>query len=202
MSRNRKKQRTTEQKLRDYEVIARMVLQGKTQREIGEALGLTQQQISLDLKAIKAQWIANTQDALIEHLARELAKLDLLELECWAAWERSQGAQTKTRQHFRTRPNGELVPYAVIRETTQSPGDPVYLERLQSVMEKRWQLLGLLGPDAPQVAIFMQQNNVNIAPEVIIDDPNIQRALELFRQDILDRMYDQQNEGDVPATQG
>ena len=90
--------RTQFQKEHDYERITAYYLKGEYQSAIAEKLGVTQQQISLDIKTIQARWRKNTDFNLDEHKSRELAKLDELERIAWDAWEKSTGERTKARQ--------------------------------------------------------------------------------------------------------
>ena len=76
-----------EQRLSD---VARLYLQGKTQTAIGKALGVTQQQICYDLKIVRKRWLDSSIRNFDEARAQELAKIDRVEAEFWAAWNRSQ----------------------------------------------------------------------------------------------------------------
>jgi transcriptional regulator with XRE-family HTH domain len=66
--------------------IARMTLQGKFQEQIAEELGISQSQVSIDLKSIREEWHAETAKTYDEFKAQEIAKIDNLERERWTAW--------------------------------------------------------------------------------------------------------------------
>lgn len=122
---------------RDRVHIAEMYIQGRYQHEIAEELGLTQQQISYDLKAIQKEWKKNTTIALDDHKSKEIAKIDRLERTYWQAWEDSrQEGKTKSVKQSNT---------GVVRQirTEDQYGDPRYLTGVQWCIEQRCKLLGM-----------------------------------------------------------
>jgi hypothetical protein len=70
--------------------VAELRLQGWTQQAISEQLGVPQTTVSLDLKIVRGQWQKAALDDFNALRLEELQKLDRLEREAWAAWERSQ----------------------------------------------------------------------------------------------------------------
>ena len=126
-------------------------MQGKSQTEIAQMLGLCQQQISYDLKAIQTEWQKDTTLALDAYKARELAKLDYTERRYWEAWERSieefrsrtiKAKGIKADQKVQTKPEqAEQTIY-----TENRCGDPRFLDGVLKCIERRCKLLGL---DAP-----------------------------------------------------
>jgi hypothetical protein len=119
------------------ERVADMYLSGMTQAAIGQEVGVRQCTISQDLKAIREQWRAS---AIRDFdLAREveLKKLDRMEREAWAAWERSkqpqQSATTEDVDHSRK-----------TRRTVENrDGDPRFLEMVHKCVTSRCTILGL-----------------------------------------------------------
>lgn len=119
--------RTAADRERDYELIARLLVQRKTQQQIADRVAargpytLTPQQIGQDIKVIKKRWqesaLVNTDEARTE----ELEGLYAVKAELWSAWERS------------------------LRESRD--GDPRFLAQIASVSERISKLLGL---DRPQ----------------------------------------------------
>jgi DNA-binding CsgD family transcriptional regulator len=69
--------------------IASMYVTGKNQWERARTVGVSQGTVSNDLAAIREDWLASTRRDFDARKAEELAKLDQLEAEAWAAWERS-----------------------------------------------------------------------------------------------------------------
>ncbi len=132
------------QREQDLSTIAKMYLTGSTQAEIGLHLGVTQQQISQDVKEIQKRWLDSSLRDFDELRAEQLAKIDRLETNYWAAWERScrdrkrQRAGTKTDSHDRTE-HAEFT-------TEGRDGNPAFLAGVDKCIERRCKLLGL---DAP-----------------------------------------------------
>jgi hypothetical protein len=134
--------------------ISGYYLQGRTQHEIGTLVGLSQSQVSRNLKTLQRRW----RDAAVRNVddrkAEELAKIDALEREYWAAWERSKTEKTTTRAAKRDMaippgPHGNPRVGTVTeasRTEEESIGDPRYLAGVQWCITKRCDILGL---DAP-----------------------------------------------------
>ncbi len=116
--------------------VADLYIQGWTQTEIAQHLGYTQGTMCADLQWIRKEW----RESMVRDfdLAREieLKKLDRIEREAWAAWERSQQpaqsahindetSHRKTRRHIRNQ-YGEAQDAAVEERAAQlhhfSPG--------------------------------------------------------------------------------
>ena len=134
--------------------VARRYLRGEYQSAIAEAFGVTQQQISLDLKALRKAWREAAMRDTDAVVAQELAKLDLIEAEAWAAWERSKQPRevTMTEQM-----DGQTTQRkASVRREGQA-GNPRFLEQIQKCIEQRCALLGL-GTPAPSTVVNVQVN--------------------------------------------
>ena len=151
MKANRGPKRSKVQIKQDRTQIAQLYMQGKSQTEIAQKLGLCQQQISYDLKAIQTEWQKDTTLALDAYTARELAKLDHTERRYWEAWERSieefrsrtiKAKGIKADQKIQAKPEqAEQTIY-----TENRCGDPRFLDGVLKCIERRCKLLGL---DAP-----------------------------------------------------
>jgi hypothetical protein len=121
--------------------VADLYLQGWTQAAIAAEVGVTQPTISHDLEKIQKAW---REDSIRDFDLRreiELQKIDRVEREAWAAWERSQkpdqSAQTyDDTNNRRTR-----------RTVRNRNGDPRYLDIVLKCGVARRELLGL---DAPK----------------------------------------------------
>lgn len=109
--------------------VSELYLKGKKQWEIIAlvfqkfAVEVSQQTISNDLQWVREQWKKESKMLIDERLALELAKIDQLELEYHALFERSKGKNGKGK------------------------GDLKYKQRVEWCMERRAQLLGV---DAPK----------------------------------------------------
>jgi len=137
--------RTKAQIASDRLEVARLYLQGKYQHEIAEVLGVCQQQVSYDLKAIQKQWQDIPSAKLDELKAKELTRIDNLERTYWEAWEKSQQPKEITS----SAKVGEKV--KVGKRTEQRNGNPAYLSGVQWCIERRCKLLGLDAPTKSEI---------------------------------------------------
>lgn len=131
-------------------ITASMYLQGKKQSEIAAHLKCSQQNISLNLKVIRDRWKESTSLGFDEHIAREIAKVDEVESECWEAWTRSkEGRTTKSGRQRGTKEKGKVVDgdFEVSSRTEQSAGDVRFLDKVLDCIDKRAKLLGLYAPE-------------------------------------------------------
>ena len=84
--------RTAHQIAKDRKTVSRLYLEGLTQYEIAERMGVSQPQISYDLAAVRRSWVEATLLDLDEHKAIELERINAVMREFWKAWERSKAA--------------------------------------------------------------------------------------------------------------
>jgi len=133
--------RTPDQRERDLVEIARRYLMQESQGAIGQSLGLTQQQISLDLKEIRKRWIASSIRDFDEAKSIELAKIDLVEAEAWKGWESSTKSKTTVikKQGIAGRGEVDLTESKVEKQI----GNPAFLTIVMSCIQKRCQIMGL-----------------------------------------------------------
>ena len=144
--------RTPIQRERDLLEISGLYLRGITQAEIASQLGVSQQQVSYDLKILQRRWLAESVAKIDERKARELAKVDRLEREYWEAWERSKlDAETVTLEKLGALKDGQgqIVGTKVkeVKKREGQSGNPSFLAGVQWCIDKRCEILGL---DAPK----------------------------------------------------
>ena len=134
--------------------VTALYLKGESQVAIAAALQVTQGTISNDLAAIRKQWVASTVKDFGERQAMELARLDHLEAEAWAAYERScvKAVPVDCEDGDST-----ITLYAV--DPSRRPGDPRFLERVAKCIELRCKITGVIGADTNIVPIV----NVDIS---------------------------------------
>jgi hypothetical protein len=122
--------------------VAELYVKGRYQAEIGQLLGVTQQQVSLDLKAIQRAWLASSIRDFDLIKAEQLAKIDAVELAAWGAWERSCQQREITVQEV-TEGHGEDRAKKVSIRRENQVGDPRFLERIQKCIDQRCDILGI-----------------------------------------------------------
>jgi hypothetical protein len=150
--RTKKNQRTDAEKELHRAEIAKMYLEGWYQSDIAAKLGISQPQVSYDLKVLHDRWRAEGIKRIGEYISRELVRIDRLEQMYFDAWERS----TQPADSYADKYSDDGV------ETTfkleERDGSPQFLVGVQWCIKRRCDLLGL---DAPKRTL-----NVNS------DDPN------------------------------
>lgn len=154
--------RTKGEREADQEVIARLYIAGKSQREIAEVVNagrpeekhIGPRQVSDSLKGIRDAWLDSACEDYDSHVARELARIDQIEREAWEAWERSKltarTVRTKTSPvpppPAEGQPPGEAPVETTVTESEQA-GDPRFLDKVGWCVDARVRLLGLAAPD-------------------------------------------------------
>lgn len=154
--------RTNLQIAQDRKEIAKLYLQGMTQASIAEKLNLSPQTVSRDIRLITKEWTKVASLDLGKARQKELARIDALELEYWAEWERSK-EETKSQTAKRVSrgpdkakggqsekdktPAESLLESTAIVKTEERLGNPVYLAGIQRCIEIRVKLLGLNVPE-------------------------------------------------------
>jgi hypothetical protein len=130
---------TTELLQRRHEVATRY-LHGEQQYHIARAMGVSQSQISLDLKAIRAMWLASLVRDFDAMKSVELAKIDECERQFWSGWQRSLQPRevTLTEATEGEKPTRK----ASVRKEGQA-GDPRFLDGVLRCVQQRCKILGL-----------------------------------------------------------
>lgn len=137
----------------DYERITSLYLRGWRQADIAAELGLTQQQVSYDLRTIQKRWRESTTMNLDEAKQKELSRIDELERDFWTAWESSKTERTKARQETdgtKDRSGKPIVKKSSM-EKEQRDGNPAFLQGVLSCIDRRCKLLGLDAPEKSEV---------------------------------------------------
>jgi hypothetical protein len=157
------RKRTPFQREEDLVQITRLYLQGRTQRDIAEVVGVSQGQVNHDLKLIQTRWRESSIMDMNEAKQRELERLDILEREYWAAWEQSKNERTRARQESDGKSkDGKPNVVRATMEREQRDGNPAFLAGVMSCIERRCKLLGL---DAP-----VKQQNLNVNLSELTDE--------------------------------
>jgi hypothetical protein len=130
--------------------VAAMILRGTTnQYEIAAKLGMEPENgrrtISYDIAAIEAEWKDKAARVLGAAKGKELDRLDALEAEYWAAWERSKQPRESHKAARRSRPEKGAEEATELRKE-QRDGNPRFLEGILACIKKRCEILGLNAP--------------------------------------------------------
>ena len=120
--------------------VAALYLQGQSQYAIAQQVGVTQQQVSLDLKIIQKAWLASTLRDFDAAKSEQLAKIDAVELAAWGAWERSQLSRQVT---LTKRVMGDFPREEESLRAESSAGEAKFLDVVLKCIQQRCDLLGL-----------------------------------------------------------
>ena len=97
-----------------------------------------------------------------EARAQELAKVDLLELEYWQAWQRScQDAETETLRQRQTT-DGKVNDFSKV--TKGQAGDKRFLDGVQWCIERRCKILGIDAPSKTDLTSGGQALQIVLRP--------------------------------------
>jgi hypothetical protein len=159
--------------------IAEAFLKGtRRQSELARLVGVDRSTISRDLKVLNGRWRKSAVRNLDVAKGRELDRIDQLEREYWAAWEKSKQVQETTTTEQTKDGDSERLK-AGIRKVEQT-GDPRYLAGVEKCIELRAKLLGL---NAPTETRLTGKDGgpvrIGLVEEVIAAD----RELEVWQHD-------------------
>ena len=179
MARKDKQDRSESQQERDRREISRLYLKGMYQTDIAEKLGLSQPTVSRDIQVLIDEWKVERVYDINEAKARELAKVDNLELEYWDAWRRSQeNAEKQTVKQKGAIVDGKkkVVPIEGTKITEGQVGDPRFLTGIQWCIERRCLILGV---DAPKKSEFTGKDGAPLTNEIPVEQV-AQRVTQLL----------------------
>jgi hypothetical protein len=139
--------RTKLERERDLERISQAYLRGKTQQEMAQLFGVSQAQISYDLKVLQKRWLKSSLENITAAKAKELAKIDALERTYREAWERScQDREVKTEEQTTA---GKSSRSRILSRQEQRDGNPAFLAGIQWCIEQRCKIWGIAHEDVP-----------------------------------------------------
>lgn len=146
--------RTSFQREHDLVITASLYCQGMYQSAIAKKIGVSQKQISYDLRVIQHRWQQSMVADFDARKARELAKIDETERQAWRGWRRSLKDAVKNIKSAKSAPpsvdaEGHVVTGQIVEareEREGQAGDPRFLAIVQGCIERRCKIFGI---DAP-----------------------------------------------------
>ncbi|MDF5717802.1 MAG: helix-turn-helix domain-containing protein [Rhizonema sp. NSF051] len=136
------KNRHEEPEKRKADVVKRY-LEGETQAQIAQSLGLTQPQISNYIQEARKEWRAEYSRDSAEVFDQQLAALMHTKREFWLAWNESKTIIESTSHKKGFRGDIEIDETTVTRE--KSLGNPAYLNGVVKCILKELDLRGIAG---------------------------------------------------------
>lgn len=123
--------------------ISQMYLKGIPQYKMGEVLDISPATVSRELKKIRQMWVEQTVTNFSEIKAMELAKIEAVEREAWAAWERSQEEFVKVST---SKVGKEGKEETITITKTQQVGDGKFLALMLKCIAQRCAIFGVDTP--------------------------------------------------------
>lgn len=190
-------------------IVSDMYLRGKLQREIAAFLGCSVANVSYDLKFIRDMWKEEMLNTYDEKIAEELARIDRIEREADAAWEKSKlDAEVRHTKTTHTLPKlsardkdelrkaagikrkkslndiGQLRPSKIIDDfkRTGQTGNPAFLDRICWCIEMRLRIMGAFKDEEKQTGTQINFNlwqGLFTPPDDEAPDPIEQRIADL-----------------------
>lgn len=138
--------------------VAQLYLQGIPQYQIAQQLKVSAPSITRDLAAIREEWLQSSILNYDARKAQELARVDFLEAEAHAAWERSKAPKKRDRAKKVELPGKAVAP---VKGKAQTPapgsqrreaetitegrdGNPKFLGEIRACVELRAKITGIL----------------------------------------------------------
>jgi hypothetical protein len=149
--------------------VAQRYVRGQAQWEIAQAFEVDPATISRDLKAIQAEWLAQAVMDMDAVKARELAKIDAVEVEAWKAWGKSQENAETLRARMRGAGQGAASETEKISKG--QAGNPRFLEVIQNCVKMRCAIFGIDLDAAPGPATVVTVVNAIDIQVVTGDKP-------------------------------
>ena len=130
--------------------IARLTLEGWSQQEIANNLGISKATVCRDLKAVRKQWAREAQQDFVALRAQQKAELEHLKKEYYAAWYRSLEDSERTTQYVGTDGEGNPIPSRAVLQKEVQVGNLAALAGAERIWDKLVKLYGLDAPDLIQ----------------------------------------------------
>ena len=168
MSKRTGRERSKIEKDRDRALISSLYCRGWTYETIGVEVGklypagadpgtaqvqpgkpFSKAHVHKEMKFIRKMWLRDRLGKYAERQAEELAKIDAIEREAWAAWRRSVGEQIDSIDYADqvVAVDGDDMktaqPYRTVERTRQHAGSPRFLDIVLTCIEQRCKILGI-----------------------------------------------------------
>ncbi len=144
--------------------VSKMYRMGRPQHEIAEELEVCSRTVFRDIERLRREWLESTVVDFDQAVGDQLAKIDLIEQQAWAAWERSQ-----TDKRVRTAETGGKGGDKTKLQEVGQCGDASYLNVITKCVEQRNKLLGLEAPQRQELS-GPGGGPIRVGPEQISDD--------------------------------
>lgn len=153
--------RTKEQREADMNTLSRLYVKGISQMEIARQLGISQGQVSNDLKRLLKHWEDTRLDEIDRYKHEQLLRINMIEEEMWTAWEKSKTKGKRTVAMSKSGDVADAVDSVTGRKvkvdaekywragtTEEEPvaGDMQYMNGIMWCQQERAKIVGLYAP--------------------------------------------------------
>jgi hypothetical protein len=141
-----KKRRNKHEREADRVKISQLYLAGESQYAIGKKLNLSQSQVSSELAIVRENWVKQTSMDLDTVKAEQLVKIDKIEQEMWACWEKSKRTKKLStkfgKMNRENNPAGipQINSFNVVEE--EELGDMKYMDMIMRCVTERLKITG------------------------------------------------------------
>lgn len=141
--------------------IAKLYLQGKPIHEIAADMVLPKSIINDDLQFIRQMWLNSSLVDFDAKRSEEVARLNRVETEAWAEYERSKDRQVTERAGSGMQGSWSET------ETAERTGDPRYLAVVLKCIDRRIKIFGL---DAPERSMNVHLEMIKVIGGVSMEE--------------------------------
>lgn len=174
---NRKRQKF-EGTARRQEMI-QLYRDGFTQQYIADQMGCTRENIAMQLKRVRIEWLSQSLIDLAERMAVEESQIVEVQNKAVLAWYKSCTPKVKRTEKVKDGEEGQETEHSVTDEN--QCGDPRYLEVMLKCIERRCKLFGISTEDTltirgdpanpikvegPELVTFEQLNAMPLAEKL------------------------------------
>lgn len=144
--------RSKEQREADLNTLADLYVKQVPQMEIARKIGISQGQVSNDLKRLLRRWEETRIHEIDRYKHEELRRINLIEAEMWECWEKSKltpkTVVSKTKSFATNKGTPEDKEYfrAGTQEEMPVGGDMQYINGVMWCVQHRMKILGLASP--------------------------------------------------------
>lgn len=208
--------RTKAQREEHLNQIAKMYVRGTTQMEMSRQLGVSQGQISNDLRLVLNQWTEQRIHDIDRIKNEQLTRINEIEREMWEAWEASK---TKKKVVVNKSKSGEMMDafdpmtgkaskvqtdkYWRAGTTEEEPvaGDKQYMDGVMWCVQERSKIVGLYAPKKVAQTDPTGEHEAMSAKEILGDIiSGILKGAEPEDKDIVEgELMELDGENDIPV---
>lgn len=167
-SQKKKKRRNRHEKASHLAKISEYYLDGMSQSNIAKIIGISQPQVSQDLELVRQQWMKETIIDIDIIKAEQLKKIDKIEREMWACWEKSKRIKKSKVTRGRIFQQTGATPGSFELFEEEELGDTKFMDKIQWCISERLKITGGYAAKKIEADVSGKVEINNIAREEIL----------------------------------